>query len=387
MLQKTEPIKILIAPDSFKECLPAKEVAKHIEIGVKKACPNANTTCLPIADGGEGSIEAILDFIKGKIIKTITNDPLNRKIESRFALSKDKKIAVIEVADIIGLNLLKKHERNPLTTSTYGVGKVIKEVLNYKCKEIIIAIGGTATNDCGAGMLSALGIKFYNKNNEVITFLNGGNLIQINRIDTSKLIPELIDIKITVACDVKNPLTGVNGTSLVYAPQKGADVTNTLLLDNNLKYFAKLIKQYLHKEVEKIPYAGAAGGLGAGLFAFLNAELYSGFEVISKTINLENTIKNSDLIITGEGKIDGQTLFGKTPFGVAQLAKKHNKPLIALCGTLGKDTDILYQYGFHLLLPIKTTSMPLSDAIKNAPSLLEQGAEKAVYSVQNKKTS
>lgn len=380
-------MNVLIVPDSFKESLSAKEVAKHIEIGVKKAYPNANTTSIALADGGEGSIEAILATIKGKIIKTKAKDPLNRKVESRFALLEDKKVAIIEVADIIGLNLLKKYERNPLLTSTYGVGELIKEALNYNCKEIIIAIGGSATNDCGAGMLSALGVKFYDENNELIAFPNGGNLNQIKRINTSKLIPKLKNTNIRVACDVKNPLTGINGASQIYASQKGADKQSTMLLDKNLKYFAKLIKQELNKEIENIPYGGAAGGLGAGLFAFFNAELHSGFELIQKTLNLEEAIKNNDFIITGEGKIDQQTLFGKTPFGVAQLAKKHQKPLIALCGTLGKDTDILQQYGFSLLFPIKTPSISLANAIKNAPLLLEQGAEKAMKLIKTQKTS
>lgn len=380
-------MNILIAPDSFKECLSAKEVAKHIEIGVKKKYPNANTTCLPLADGGEGSMEAILNN-KGKIVKTKVNDPLNRQIESRFALLDDEKIAIIEVADVIGLNLLKKHERNPLLTSTYGVGELIKEALNYNCKEIIIAIGGSATNDCGAGMLSALGVRFYDEKNELIVFPNGANLNQIKRIDISKLIFEISYTKIIVACDVENPLTGINGASQVYAFQKGADKKSTLLLEENLKHFAKLIKQEFNKEIENIPYGGAAGGLGAGLYTFFNAELHSGFKVISKALNLENKIKESDLVFTGEGKIDQQTLFGKTPFGVAQLAKKHNKPLIAMCGVLENNTNVLYNYGFSVLLSITDQSMPLSEAIKKAPLLLEQGAVKAINLMQNiKKTS
>jgi glycerate kinase len=367
-------MKILIAPDKFKGSLSAFEVADNIEKGILKVFPKAIVVKVPMADGGEGTVESLVDATGGKIIKTNVKDPLFRDIESFYGILGDGKTAVIEMAAASGLYLLKDYERNPMITTTYGTGQLIKDALDRGCRRFIIAIGGSATNDGGAGMATVLGVKFYDKDGIEIG-LGGGELSKIYSIDTSNIDDRLKECEFIVACDVANPLIGENGASRVYGPQKGATKEMVEVLDKNLEHYGKLLEKYFNKKIIDVPGSGAAGGLGAGLMAFLNAQLKNGIEIIIETLKLEEKIKEADIVISGEGKIDFQTAFGKTISGIAKLCKKHNKPLIVIAGTV-EDIENLYEIGVSSIFSIVEKPMSLEDAIKNAPTLLEKSAER-----------
>ena len=367
-------MKILIAPDKFKESLSALKVADSIEKGILKVFPKAVIEKVPMADGGEGTVESLVDATGGKIIKTNVKDPLFRDIESFYGILGDGETAVIEMAAASGLYLLKDYERNPMITTTYGTGQLIKDALDKGCRNFIIAVGGSATNDGGAGMATALGVKFYDKDGREIG-LGGGALSKIYSIDTSNLDYRLKECRFIVACDVANPLIGENGASRVYGPQKGATKEMVKVLDKNLEHYGKLLEKYFNKRIIDVPGSGAAGGLGAGLMAFLNAQLKSGIEIIIEALKLEEKIKEADIVISGEGKVDFQTAFGKTISGIAKLCKKHNKPLIVIAGTV-EDIEKLYEIGVSSVFSIMEKPMSLEDAIKNAPTLLEKSAER-----------
>lgn len=367
-------VKILIAPDKFKESLSALKVADSIEKGILKVFPKAVIEKVPMADGGEGTVESLVNATGGKIIKTNVKDPLFRDIESFYGILGDGETAVIEMAAASGLYLLKDYERNPMITTTYGTGQLIKDALDKGCRNFIIAVGGSATNDGGAGMATALGVKFYDKDGREIG-LGGGALSKIYSIDTSNLDYRLKECRFIVACDVANPLIGENGASRVYGPQKGATKEMVKVLDKNLEHYGKLLEKYFNKRIIDVPGSGAAGGLGAGLMAFLNAQLKSGIEIIIEALKLEEKIKEADIVISGEGKVDFQTAFGKTISGIAKLCKKHNKPLIVIAGTV-EDIEKLYEIGVSSVFSIMEKPMSLEDAIKNAPTLLEKSAER-----------
>lgn len=367
-------MKILIAPDKFRGSLSALRVADSIEKGILKIFPKAIIEKVPMADGGEGTVESLVDATGGKIIKTKAKDPLGRDIESFYGILGDGKTAVIEMAAASGLYLLKDYERNPMITTTYGTGQLIKDALDRGCRKFIIAIGGSATNDGGAGMAMALGVKFYDKYGREIG-LGGGELSKIYSIDTSNLDDRLKECEFIVACDVANPLIGENGASRVYGPQKGATKEMVEVLDKNLEHYGKLLEKYFHKKIIDVEGSGAAGGLGAGLMAFLNAQLKSGIEIITETLKLEEKIKEADIVISGEGKIDSQTAFGKAISGIAKLCKKHNKPLIVIAGMV-ENIENLYETGVSSIFSIVEKPMSLEDAIKNAPTLLEKSAER-----------
>ncbi len=367
-------VKILIAPDKFKESLSALKVADSIEKGILKVFPKVVIEKVPMADGGEGTVESLVNATGGKIIKTNVKDPLFRDIESFYGILGDGETAVIEMAAASGLYLLKDYERNPMITTTYGTGQLIKDALDKGCRNFIIAVGGSATNDGGAGMATALGVKFYDKDGREIG-LGGGALSKIYSIDTSNLDYRLKECRFIVACDVANPLIGENGASRVYGPQKGATKEMVKVLDKNLEHYGKLLEKYFNKRIIDVPGSGAAGGLGAGLMAFLNAQLKSGIEIIIEALKLEEKIKEADIVISGEGKVDFQTAFGKTISGIAKLCKKHNKPLIVIAGTV-EDIEKLYEIGVSSVFSIMEKPMSLEDAIKNAPTLLEKSAER-----------
>lgn len=368
-------MKILIAPDSFRGSLSSSEVAGNLKKGILKFLPDALITIIPMADGGEGTVEAIVTSTNGKRINVRVYDPLMREIDSFFGITGDGKTAVIEMASASGNELLKADEKNPWITTTYGTGQLIKAALDQGCDRIVIGIGGSATNDGGAGMASSLGVKFFDVNRHIVEG-EGGKLMEIDTIDISHLDKRLSSVKIFVACDVTNPLTGPDGAAFVFGPQKGADLEMVRKLDANLRHFSGLIKSTLSIDVEYMPGAGAAGGLGAGLVAFLNARLVKGFEIISGIINLEKYIAESDIVITGEGKIDFQTQFGKTVFGIAQLSKKYHKPVIAVAGTVEDESDVLYHKGLDAIIPIIDRPVNLEYAMKHAPVLLEKTGER-----------
>ncbi len=367
-------MNILIAPDSFKDCLSAKDVAEFLQRGLIKSSKNFKIRIVPMADGGEGTVESLVDATKGTYRNINVLDALKRERVAKYGILGDGKTAVIEMAQASGIEHLTLKERNPLITSTFGTGQLILDALNNSCKRIIIGIGGSATNDGGVGMAQALGISFKSGDKKEVSD-GGGNLGLIEEIDISNLDPRIDSCEIVVACDVTNPLTGPNGASFVYGPQKGATSEMVEILDYNLNHIANLIKAQLNSDVSDMPGSGAAGGLGAGLMAFCGGKLRGGFDIVASETMLSENCQWADVIITGEGKIDFQTKFGKTPQGVANYAKKYNKPLIAVAGTLGDDYNTLYNSGFDAIFSIVDKPMELDSALKNAPTLLENIGE------------
>jgi glycerate kinase len=364
----------LIVPDSFKGCMPSKDVSINILKGIKSVFPNSKTQQISMADGGEGTIESISQNIDGKKVFVKVHDPINRVIDSFFYIIDNGRTAIIEMALAGGIELLNKNEHNPLITSSYGVGELIKQALDFGCKKIIIGLGGSATNDAGIGMAKALGVKFYDINNNELNN-GGGNLNKLSTIDISNLDKRLLNTDIIAATDVSATLTGKNGASFLFAKQKGASDKEIELLDNNLTHFADIINKQFDKNITNIKGGGAAGGLGAGLSVFCNAKIESGFHTIAKLIDLESKIANSDIIITAEGRVDEQTILGKTPIGIAKLSKKYNKPVFVLTGNATINTDILNREGISSIIPITRKPTSLDTAIKNAPIWIEKSAE------------
>ena len=354
-------MKIVIAPDSFKGSLTAVEVSDAIEQGIREIFPESEIVKIPMADGGDGTAHCLVNATGGKILIEKVTGPLGDEVLASYGILGDKKTAVIEMAEASGLTLVPENRRNPLVTTTYGTGQLIKFALDQGCRKMIIGIGGSATNDGGAGMVQALGAKLLDKDGEEIGF-GGGELKKVFRIDTKYLDNRLSETKVLVASDVSNPLCGPQGASRIYGPQKGATPEVIEELDESLAYFAGIIKRDLNKDVKDIPGAGAAGGLGASLIAFLNAELRPGIEIIIEIVKLEQAIKGADLVITGEGKIDSQTIYGKAPIGVAKIAKKYHIPVIAVAAIIGNDADIVYQYGINTLLKISEPPMNLNES-------------------------
>ena len=362
-------MKILIAPDSFKESLTSIEVADYLKEGFKKADKNFEITKLPLADGGEGTVKSLVAATDGEIKKKEVTDPLGNKVEAIYGILGDEKTGVIEMATASGLPLVPKDKRNPARTTTYGTGELIKAALDQGCTKLIIGIGGSATNDCGVGMAQALGGKFLDEDGKQIGY-GGRYLKDIEKIDLSQLDSRIAETEIEVACDVDNPLYGKNGAAYIYGPQKGASKKQVKKLDNGLRHIAEIIKDDLGKEVNEIPGAGAAGGLGAGLSAFLDAKLRPGIKIVMEASKIEEKMKYVDLVVTGEGKIDGQTCSGKTPVGVSRIAKKKDIPVIAVAGTIGEDAEKVYDEGIDFLYSVIDKPMTLNEAINNADELL-----------------
>lgn len=355
-------MRIVIAPDSFKGSLSAKEVADNIEIGIRKVYSDIDILKVPMADGGEGTVESLVDATGGEIIRLEVTGPLGEKVESFYGIMGDKKTAVIEMAAASGLPLVPNDKRNPMITTTYGTVELIKSALDRGCRDFIIGIGGSATNDGGSGMLEALGVKFLDKNGKKLPW-GGGALINLDKIDMSSLDERLKSSRFVVACDVDNPLCGTNGASYIYGPQKGATVEMVQKLDRALNHYGNMIKKYLGKDVMDIKGAGAAGGLGAGFMAFLNAQLKPGVDIVIEKTRLKEIVKDADLVITGEGKMDSQTIYGKTPFGVAKVAKGFGIPVIAIAGCISDDAHINHEQGIDAMFSIVNYPIELQDAL------------------------
>jgi glycerate kinase len=330
-----------------------------------------------MADGGEGTIQALVDAKNGVIINTKVTGPLGGKVSSYFGLIEKEKTAVVEMATASGLPLVPENKLDPTVTTTYGTGELISKALEYDINKLIIGIGGSATNDAGIGMAQALGVKFLDKNDNEIGF-GGKELDKIERIDISNIDSRLKDIEIEVACDVDNPLYGPNGAAFVYASQKGADKKTIELLDQKLKYFNKKIKDIFNIDLQSIPGSGAAGGLGAGLVVFLNAKLKPGIEIILEENNMDEKVENADLVITGEGKMDGQTIQGKTPIGVAKCAKKHEIPVIAFVGEIGDDINKVLDKEIDCVFSILQQTGSINKALKFAPEWLQFSVEQVM---------
>ncbi|MBN1683557.1 glycerate kinase [Candidatus Bathyarchaeota archaeon] len=351
-------MKIVIAPDSFKGSLTAIEVSDAVEQGVKIAYPEAIVEKIPMADGGEGTLQCLVNATKGSINEKEVIGPLGEKVIASFGLLGDQATAVIEMASASGLPLVPIDKKNPLITTTYGTGQLIKEALNHGCRKMIIGIGGSATNDGGAGMVQALGVHLWDKKGEEIGF-GGAQLIRLDRINVSEIDPRIKKTKIMVASDVQNPLCGPTGASRIYGPQKGATEEMIVTLDHALNHFANIIKRDLKKDIVNVPGAGAAGGLGAGLMAFLNAELKPGIDIVINTVQLEERIKDADLVITGEGEINGSTIYGKTPIGVAKVAKKFQIPVLSISALIDESGFIVKNYGIDYLIKPENPSMDI----------------------------
>jgi len=363
--------KILIASDSFKGAASALEVCNAIENGIKQVCPEVETIKTPMADGGEGTVESLIAATKGRFIRKLVTDPLGGKVKAKFGILGDNKTAVIEMAEASGLPLVPPEKRNPLKTTTYGTGELIKYAMGKGAKRFIIGIGGSATVDGGAGMAQALGAKLVDKRGKEIGF-GGDSLSNLFKIDTSSMDERIKACDFEVACDVDNPLCGTKGAAYVYAPQKGATKTQVTVLDRALSHFANIVYRDTGTKVDTFPGAGAAGGLGAGLVAFLDARLKSGIELVIKASGIEHYIQDVDLVITGEGKIDGQTIFGKTPIGVAKLAKKYGKPVIAVCGMVDEGYEKVYKNGIDAIITEFNSSLTTQEQIGQCKRLIQQ---------------
>ncbi|MDQ0975066.1 glycerate kinase [Neobacillus niacini] len=337
-------MKILVAVDSLKGSLSSIEANKAISEGLLKANPDFSVQSLPVADGGEGTVEALVYATGGQFVDSVVTGPLGQPVRARYGILGDKMTAVIEVAEACGLPLIPKEERNPLFTTTYGVGELILEAIEKGCRDFIIGLGGSATNDAGVGMLQALGYQFFTKAGE-LAGLGGAALKEISRIDMGKVPDKVKAAKFRVACDVNNPLYGLNGAAYIYGPQKGATPEMVLELDEGLRNFANVVLEQLSTDLQSISGAGAAGGLGAAFAGFLEAELESGVKLILELARFEEQLQGVDLVITGEGKLDGQTSMGKAPAGIALLAKQHRIPVIALAGDISEGNPSLHESG------------------------------------------
>jgi len=366
-------VKIIIAPDKFKESLTAAEAAKAIARGIRRILPGAQLKIFPLSDGGEGLVETLAEAAEGTILSTTVNDPLGGKVEARWALINNEQSAVIEMAAASGLSLLPPESRNPGVTSTYGTGELIMAALDKGCSEIIIGIGGSATNDGGAGMACALGAKLLDKDGRSLD-PGGLELLKLDRIDLANLDPRIRDVSCKVACDVDNPLVGQHGASYVYGPQKGAKPDMVEKLDRSLAHYAGILKKDLGIDVEQIPGAGAAGGLGAGLIAFMGAELHSGIDLVLDTLKIDQELDKTGLIITGEGRFDKQSLRGKVPIGIAKRAKEYGVTVIVLAGSVEVDSNELNKTGITAAFSITDRPMKLEEAVSRGAELLEKKA-------------
>ena len=354
--------------------MTALEVAEAIETGFKRVFPNWEYVKVPMADGGEGTVQSLVDATRGSIKYTEVVDPLGRKIKAAYGISGDGKQAIIEMAAASGLELLKDSERDAMNTTSWGLGDLIRAALDEKVDYILVGIGGSATNDAGAGMIQSLGGKLLDENGEQIPY-GGASLDKLTTIDLSTLDPRLKRVTIEVACDVNNPLTGPDGASYVYGPQKGADEEEVKELDQNLKHFSNVIRQDLEVDIEKEPGAGAAGGVGGAMLAFLGAELRKGGELIVEMLDLEEIVKTADLVITGEGGINHQTVYGKTPIVVAKTAKKYEVPVIALAGSISEGYEKVYDNGINAVFSILSEVTPLEETLKDGFKNVERTAQ------------
>jgi glycerate kinase len=370
-------LKIVIAPDSFKGSLSATAAAEAAGRGVLRARPDAQTVIVPLADGGEGTVEALVRATGGRILPAVATDPLGKRIESFFGVLGDGETAVVEMAAASGLPLVPEGERNPMNTTSYGTGELIRAALNAGCSKLILGLGGSATNDGGVGMVQALGGIFKDSAGRE-TGHGGRELSRICSIDLSRLDPRLAKTKIIAASDVQNPLTGKTGASYIFGPQKGATPKMAEELDAGLKNLAEAIRRNLGIDVENQPGAGAAGGMGAACMAFLGAELRSGIDILLDATAFKNKLQGAGLVITGEGRIDSQTLDGKTVSGVLRLAQNAGVPVIALCGGVGPGGYDLLESGVCAVLSIANRPMTLAEAQAGAEELLERAAEQAI---------
>ncbi|CAG69580.1 MULTISPECIES: glycerate kinase family protein [Acinetobacter] len=369
------PKTFVLAPDSFKESMSAIEACEAMQAGLQNVFPDAHFILCPMADGGEGTVDALINAAQGKRININVMGPLPTQIiNTYFGLIDEGKTAVIEMAKANGIHLLSPAQRNPLHTSTFGTGEMIRAALDLKVSKIIIGLGGSVTNDAGMGMAMALGVRFLDHYGLTVP-LGGGNLVQICTMDLSQLDPRLKDVEIIIASDVNNPLLGVQGASYIFGPQKGATAEMIKQLEANITHFAHIVEQQLKREFKAIAGAGAAGGLAFGLMAFTAAKIQSGVETVIQNTHLHEAIQQADYVFTGEGGIDFQTKFGKTPIGVAHLAQSLGKPVIACAGYIGSGINELYEHGMTAIFGILDKTTDIDSACKNGKENLARTSE------------
>lgn len=371
-----EKLKIVIAVDSFKGSATSKEVEEYIENGILKYKRDIIIKKIPIADGGEGTVEAVVEATSGEYKYLEVNGPLGEVVKAKFGIIKNK-IAIMEMAESSGINLISHEKLNPYKATTYGVGQVLKKILDMGIEEIYIGIGGSATNDGGAGMLAALGAKFYDSQNNEIGY-TPIELKRLSRIDLTNFDSRIKKVKIRILSDVRNILCGKNGASYIYGPQKGASKEDIVTLDSILNNYGNIIDKYLNEKNSMKAGSGAAGGLGYALLSVCKAEFNEGIIKIMELLEIEKNIKDANLVITGEGRIDNQSVNGKAPVGIALTAKKYNIPVIAIVGSSDKNLTDIYKSGIDLVLDIINEPMTLDKAIKNVKELLEFTGEKAI---------
>ena len=389
---------ILIAPQALKGSLTAAQTGEAIAQGVYAVFPEAQTTIIPIADGGEGTVQALVDATGGQIIKRVVTGPLSTTVEAQFGLSSSlssslsgglsdhqedtdkaerQRMAIIEMAASSGLPLVPEEQRDPRRTTTRGVGELIRAALDMGCRHFIMGLGGSATNDGGAGMAQALGAHLLDENGQELE-PGGAALSKLARIDISNLDPRLTACTFEIACDVTNPLCGPNGASAVYGPQKGATPEMIRQLDEALAHYAAILKRDLGRDVAEQPGAGAAGGLGAGLLALLNAQIRPGAQIVLEAVNMQHHLQHADLLITAEGQLDEQTVYGKSVGAVAQLAHQHGVPVLALAGGLGANHQRVYRLGIDAINVLPSQPMSLAYAMEHAAALTSASTERAL---------
>lgn len=373
-MRETREKTFVLAPDSFKESMTAKEVCIAMEKGLRKIYPTASYIHVPMADGGEGTVQSLVDASGGVLHQHEVSGPLGQTVTAQYGILGGGTMAAIEMASASGIHLVAKDTRDPLRTTTYGTGELIRACLDLGIRKIIIGIGGSATNDGGAGMAEALGVKFLDAEGQPLA-RGGGALDQLAQIDVSGLDERLQEVEFIVACDVTNPLCGEHGASRVFGPQKGATPEMVEQLDVNLSHYADVVKQQLHKDIRDVQGAGAAGGLGAGLLIFTQAVLRKGIEIVIEYTELREKLIAADVVFTGEGGIDFQTKFGKTPYGVARAAKEAGKPVIALAGYVGEGIDTLYAEGFDAIFGIVPGAADLDRLLREGPENVERTTE------------
>lgn len=354
-----------------------------MEQGILEAFPKAEVHKMAVADGGEGTVQALMGAVGGRLHEFEVTGPLGNPVKAKIGMMKDGHTAVIEAASASGLTLVPKERLNPMLTTTYGTGQLIKEALGLGCRKLIIGIGGSATNDGGVGMAQALGARFLNKYGENIGY-GGGELENICRIDLSEMDPRIAACEFIIASDVTNPLCGENGASAVFGPQKGATPEMVRSLDNGLLHLSRVIKSELGKDIANLQGAGAAGGLGGGLMAFLPGKMARGIDIVLEAADFENRVQQMDLVITGEGYTDHQTSFGKTPVGIARLAKKHNVPVICISGGIASDVQGLYEQGINVIVGIAQKPMTLEEAMIHAPALIRHAVSSVIRTLMIK---
>ncbi|EGQ7690598.1 glycerate kinase [Vibrio cholerae] len=367
-------MKVVIAPDSFKESLTAKQVCDAIQAGLARVWHDAKFVSIPVADGGEGTVQSLVDATQGRLVEVKVMGPQGKRVEAFYGMLGDNQTAVIEMAAASGLHHVPLVQRDPKLTTSFGTGELIRHALDQGVTKLIIGLGGSATNDGGVGMLAALGARFTNADGDPIQ-LTGGGLHELTHIDLQDFDPRLQNCDILVACDVNNPLCGDKGASAVFGPQKGATPEDVQLLDGALRQFGLLTEKVTGKMVLESAGAGAAGGMGAALLAYTQAILRPGIEIVLETVQLAHQVSDADLVITGEGRIDSQTVHGKTPMGVAKVAKRFDVPVLALCGCTGDNYQAVYQCGIDAVFAAVPRAMSLEDALKESDFNLADLAE------------